>query len=244
MKMDRSKDTCIGVRKTYDAILGFLISIPGGTIVVAASPVVYLLSFLTYNASHPSYISILLTTSGFSIFSVLIVAWIVAGVSIIGNVATVILASVPALATGQTVTISNAGSAYNGNHEIIGTYPWTNGTATFNWWAVYPFVRNSFPNGYSMIQFNVTHADDPYHQIVPYGKCKVTDSTGVDYAQEAPIRLAALELAIDMWQAKQQSNAGGISPDFSPSPYRMGRSLLNRVNGLFADYLSPKGMVG
>jgi len=83
--MDRSKDTCIGVRKTYDAILGFLISIPGGTIVVAASPVVYLLSFLTYNASHPSYISILLTTSGFSIFSVLIVAWIVAGVSIWKN---------------------------------------------------------------------------------------------------------------------------------------------------------------
>lgn len=168
----------------------------------------------------------------------------VAGVSISGNIATLVLASVPALATGQNVTITNAGSAYNGNHEIIGTFPWTTGTATFNWWAVYPLLRNNFPNGYSMIQFNVNHADDNYHNIVPYGKCKVTASTSVDYAEEAPIRLAALELAIDMWQARQQSNAGGISPDFTPSPYRMGRSLLNRVNGLLADYLSPKGMVG
>lgn len=168
----------------------------------------------------------------------------VAGVSILGNVATVILATVPALSTGQTITITNSGTAYDGTHTIIGTYPWTTGTATFNWWAVYPFVRSAFPNGYSMIQFNVTHADDNYHNIVPYGKCTVSTVTGVDYADEAPVRLAALELAIDMWQAKQQSNAGGISPDFSPSPYRMGRSLLNRVNGLLADYLSPKGMLG
>ena len=86
--------------------------------------------------------------------------------------------------------------------------------------------------------------DDNYHLIVPYGKVAVTPTTATDYASEPLIRLAALEMAIDMWQSKQQSNAGGVSPDGSPSPYRMGNALLGRVRGLIAPFLSPRGMVG
>ena len=51
-------------------------------------------------------------------------------------------------------------------------------------------------------------------------------------------------IAVDIWQARQLSSAGGISPDFQPSPYRMGNSLLSRVRGLIADHLAPTGMVG
>jgi hypothetical protein len=51
-------------------------------------------------------------------------------------------------------------------------------------------------------------------------------------------------LAVDVWQARQQSSAGGISPDFSPSPYRMGNTLMARVRGLLAPYISPRSMVG
>ncbi len=41
-------------------------------------------------------------------------------------------------------------------------------------------------------------------------------------------------VAVDIWQARQASNAGGISPDFQPSPYRMGNTLMARVRGLLA----------
>jgi hypothetical protein len=51
-------------------------------------------------------------------------------------------------------------------------------------------------------------------------------------------------IAVDIWQARQSSNAGGISPDFQPSPYRMGNTLLARVRGLLANHLSPNGLVG
>jgi len=51
-------------------------------------------------------------------------------------------------------------------------------------------------------------------------------------------------VAVDIWQARQASNAGGISPDFQPSPYRMGNTLLARVRGLLAPYLSPNSLVG
>ena len=55
---------------------------------------------------------------------------------------------------------------------------------------------------------------------------------------------AALMIAVDIWQARQTSNAGGISPDFQPSPYRMGNTLMARVRGLLADHLAPGGQVG
>lgn len=169
----------------------------------------------------------------------------VVGVSVYGNIATAVLSAPLPIATGQTVTISDCGgSPYAGNHTVIGTYPWSAGSLSFNWFGFLPYTRYNFPAGYSMIQWNVNHADDNYHLIVPYGKAKVTPSTGVDYATEPLVREAALMIAIDIWQARQQSNAGGVSPDFSPSPYRMGNSLFSRVRGLLAPYLSPRGMVG
>lgn len=170
----------------------------------------------------------------------------VVGVTRQSNIATVVISASLSISTGQSVVLTGCGAGYNGNQTVTGTYPWTSGSTNFNWWAVYPFVRNAFPNGYSAIQFTDNGDNDNYHLIVPYGKVKVSPSTGVDYATEPAINLAALELAIDMWQSRQQSNAGGVSPDgsFTPSPYRMGNSMLARVRGLLAPYLSPRSMVG
>jgi hypothetical protein len=82
----------------------------------------------------------------------------------------------------------------------------------------------------------------PYHLVLPYGKVAAQDD--VNYATTAPIREASLMIAVDIWQARQASNAGGISPDFQPSPYRMGNTLLARVRGLLAPYLDPNSLVG
>lgn len=168
----------------------------------------------------------------------------VVGVAIYGNYATAVLAAPLPITTGQSVVISNCGSTYNGTVTVTGTYPFTNGSLTFNWLGFLPYTRQNLPYGYSMIQWALTHADENYHLIVPYGKVKVSPETGVTYSAEALIREAALMIAIDIWQARQQSNAGGVSPDGTPSPYRMGNSLLSRVRGLIAPYLSPRGMVG
>jgi hypothetical protein len=51
-------------------------------------------------------------------------------------------------------------------------------------------------------------------------------------------------ISVDIWQARQVSNSGGVSPDFAPSPYRMGNTLLARVRGLLAHAISPSSMVG
>jgi hypothetical protein len=52
-------------------------------------------------------------------------------------------------------------------------------------------------------------------------------------------------LAVDIWQARQVSQTGGVSVDgFSPNPYRMGYQLLGKISGLLAPYRSPLGMLG
>jgi hypothetical protein len=82
----------------------------------------------------------------------------------------------------------------------------------------------------------------PYHLLQPYGMVDAQDS--VDYSLDSSVQLAALLLAVDIWQSRTTSNSGGVSPDFQPSPYRMGNTLMARVRGLIAHALDPRSMVG
>jgi hypothetical protein len=169
----------------------------------------------------------------------------VVGVSTYQKTSTVVLSASATFAAGQTVTISDCGSIYNGTHVIKSTYPWTAGSGTFPFFAYYPFNGLNFPYGYSMFSFDNDVDDDKYHLVVPYGVTSITDPTlATDYAAKPAVRKAALEVAVDIFQSQKESNAGGISPDFSPSPYRMGNTLMARVRGLLAPYQSPRGQVG
>jgi len=145
---------------------------------------------------------------------------------------------------GQTIHLSNCGSAYNGDHVITATYPWPSGAGAFPYFSFFPINRYSFPLGYQIIQFDLAQPDDNYHLIVPYGKAMGANYKESTYATTPAINEAAMMLAVDIWQARQQSSAGGISPDFAPSPYRMGNQLMGRVRGLIAPYVSPRSMVG
>jgi len=78
--------------------------------------------------------------------------------------------------------------------------------------------------------------------IIPYGT--VATTTYTDWTADAAVQEAALMISVDIWQARQASNSGGVSPDFAPSPYRMGNTLMARVLGLIAHALSPNSMVG
>ena len=146
--------------------------------------------------------------------------------------------------TGQTIHLMNCGSTYNGDHVITATYPWTNGSGSFPYFSFFPFNQYNFPLGYQLVQFTLNQPNDNYHLIVPYGKAVGADYKEAGYNLVPAIAEAAMMLAVDIWQARQQSSIGGVSPDFSPSPYRMGNQLMGRVRGLIAPYVSPRGMVG
>jgi hypothetical protein len=122
---------------------------------------------------------------------------------------------------GDVVTIENVRQHYNGSKTI---------TKVYN-------------NGEHYVEFVTAQITTrEFHNIAPYGR--IFGSTGVDYATLPQVRQAAMMIAVDIFQARQMSSTGGISPDFQPSPYRMGNTLMARVRGLIADYLHPGGLVG
>lgn len=121
---------------------------------------------------------------------------------------------------GQTVVISGNGSKHNGSKTITGV-------------------------GDYNITYNITgnnNTPTPYHPVEPLGQ--VAADTYVDYTLDAAVQEAALMISVDIWQSRQTSSSGGVSPDFTPSPYRMGNTLLARVRGLLAHAISPNSMVG
>ena len=119
---------------------------------------------------------------------------------------------------GETVVVENCGSKYNGSKTVT--------------------AKTDYSITYAVVNATV----ETKHPVVPYGTIMAT--THIDYATLPEIRESAAMIAVDIWQARQASNASGISPDFQPSPYRMGNTLIARVRGLLANHLSPNGLVG
>jgi hypothetical protein len=121
---------------------------------------------------------------------------------------------------GQTVVISGNGSKHNGSKTLTGV-------------------------GENTITYAITGNNNtatPFHPVAPYGL--VTADTYVDYSTVPAVREASLMVAVDIWQSRQASNSTSITPDFQPSPWRMSASLIAKVRGLLAPYLSPNSLVG
>lgn len=121
---------------------------------------------------------------------------------------------------GQTVVISGNGSKHNGRKTIteVGEYSIT-----------YAITGNNTAT--------------PYHPVNPLGT--VAADTYLAPADIPAIQEAALMVSIDIFQSRQAPSSGGVSIDgYTPSPYRMGNTLLARVRGLLAPYLDPRSMVG
>ena len=169
----------------------------------------------------------------------------VVGTALQDNVATVMVANRAIFSTGQSVTLSGCGSTFNGTYTITGTIPWTAGTATsFPSIAFETFAFN-FPRAYSFIQYAKVAANANFTRVLPYGSAVGADTKTNSYATTPAIREAAMILAVDIFQARQVSQTGGVTIDgFSPSPYRLGNSMIGKIRGLIAGYTSPNTMCG
>ena len=156
--------------------------------------------------------------------------------SLTSNVATLYFQQPHGMYVGQSVIITNAGSPFNGTKtitEIDGAYE----VSALNY-------QNYSLTAYNYsISYSATGSDQVKNPIQPFAT--VAAGTNIDFATVPEIREGTLLIAVDIWQSRQLSNAGGVSPDgFTPSPYRMGNTLLARVRGLIANYLNPSGLVG
>lgn len=119
---------------------------------------------------------------------------------------------------GDSVVITNCGSAWNGTKTIIAV--------------------STYSITYTISAASATDINT----IMPYGK--VAGDITTDWTLDTAVQQAALQISVDIWQARQTSSSGGVAVDFQPGPWKMSSSLLARVRGLIAHALSPNSMVG
>jgi len=168
----------------------------------------------------------------------------VVGTALVNNVATVMLANPGIFTVGETVTFAGAGSTFNGAYTITATVPFSTGTA--NILPAFNMQLNYYqnPQGYSFVQFAKTAADQNFRRVLPYGTATGVDTKTAVYSSIASVREAAMILAVDIWQSRQIAGTQGVSVDMGFSPFRMGNSMIGKIRGLLAPYMSPNSMVG
>ena len=143
----------------------------------------------------------------------------IAATALSANVATITTPTPHGFVTGQTVVISAAGTTFNGS-KVITDYQ----TFTFN--------------------YAKTASDQITNLVKPYGLV-TGPNNATAYASVPAVREAAAALATTIWQARQAPGASVTTIDgFIASPYQLGNTLIAKVRGLIAPYMSPNSMVG
>lgn len=132
--------------------------------------------------------------------------------------ATLYFEQAPEFIVGDSVVITNSGSAWNGTKTLteVGEY-----SITYTISAATATDKNT---------------------LSPTGT--VTGDTTTDWTTDTAVQNAALMIAVEIWQARTASLSGSNAVDFQPSPYRMSAQLLAKVRGLIAHALAPGSMVG
>lgn len=113
---------------------------------------------------------------------------------------------------GQSVVITGCGSPFNGTHTV---------TATF-------LNDNTFTA-------DITNADVIAKNIIPSGLAKLSGAS--TYVGNSAVESAILTVSVEVFQSRIAPGGQIEGVDFSPSPYRMGRSLFNRCVGLLGPYI-------
>ena len=135
------------------------------------------------------------------------------------NVATLYTPIPHGFNVGQTIVVNGCDSHFNGSKTIT---------------AVTPFSLN----------YTITHAKEDYHRIQPYGKIQGPFHAS-DYATVPAVREATATVAVTIWQSRQAPGSSVATVDgYIASPYTLGNTLIAKVRGILAPYLSPSGMAG
>jgi hypothetical protein len=89
-----------------------------------------------------------------------------------------------------------------------------------------------------------TNADVTLREIIPTGTATLSGYSAAEiYANNAPIESAILAVSVEVFQSRVAAGGEIQGIDFASTPYRMGRSLTNRVSTLLMPYLDVETVV-
>lgn len=135
------------------------------------------------------------------------------------NVAYIHTSTIHEFSVGQSVVISNVGSPFNGTFTVTDTKI-----------DDYEFT------------VSITNADILEKYVIPAGKASLSGAS--TYVGNPNVESAVLAVSVEVFQSRTAAGGQIEGVDFAVSPFRLGRSLFNRVSGLLGAYLDVETMIG
>ena len=81
-----------------------------------------------------------------------------------------------------------------------------------------------------------------FYAVIPNGIAAVNDLS--QYNNVKAVEEAVLQIAIDVFQSRLAAGGTQQALDYTPAPYRMGRTLLYKVTGLISKYIDSNSQIG
>ena len=119
---------------------------------------------------------------------------------------------------------------------IAGVVPSTfNGTRTVTDTQVAPFIFTQA----------LTNSDITARATIPAGTATLSgQAAAVIYIGNSNVESAVLNVSVEVFQSRIAPGGQIEGVDFAPSPFRMGRSLYNRISGLLGNLVDVDSIVG
>jgi hypothetical protein len=120
---------------------------------------------------------------------------------------------------GQQVVIAGVSATFNGTRTITSI--------------------DEFSNSFTAA---ITAADVNKFNVIPSGTATLVGAS--TYVGNPNVKSAVLATSVEVFQSRTAAGGQIEGVDFTVSPFRLGRSLFNRVSGLLGPYLDTDAMVG
>lgn len=146
--------------------------------------------------------------------------------------------------TGQSVVIAGVGAPFNGTHVVTDDYKSVRDyTPQFGF--PYPFLWTLLPPNWVGRLFSVaiTNADISYRPVLPNGTATLQGYDAATlYANTPAVESAVYVVSTEIFQSRLSIGGQLEGVDFTPTPFRLGRSLLSRVQALLSPYVDVESM--
>jgi hypothetical protein len=162
-------------------------------------------------------------------------------VSLTDNIATYSVLGDNNFSEGQSVVITGVGSPFNGTFTILesSNYDQDDFIIKSNSRVFLNGDYREF-NGYFTVA--ITNANIIERNVIPSGLATLSGAS--TYVGVAAVESAVLAVSVEVFQSRIAPGGQIEGIDFTQvSPYRLGRSLFNRVSGLLGAYIDVETMV-
>lgn len=162
-------------------------------------------------------------------------------VSLQDNVATYYVLGDNNFSAGQSVVITGVGSPFNGTFTIL-----ESSNLDYDSFVLRSnsriFLDGSYREFNGFFTVALVNADITERKVIPSGLATLSGAS--TYVGNAAVESAVLAVSVEVFQSRIAPGGQIEGIDFTQvSPYRLGRSLFNRVSGLLGAFIDTDSMV-